>query len=135
MSRLTAEMSIQDMIVAMAGGNPGAVAAIVEICGAAPTVDPENFANNAALLDSKPFGIGPILHLDSNEIYESRIWMLYKDVCNHNAARVIGLLRAVQLGLLKPCKLDYAIDNHGRGLDLFGTLKKVRGKLPKMEIE
>jgi hypothetical protein len=127
-------MSLMDMFLAMGGGNPGAIQALIKICEDAPKIDPDDFANKA-LPGEKPIGLGPILHLDSNGIYEHRIWMLYKDVCNFSTTRVIGLLRAVQLGLLKPCKLDYAIDNHGQGLNIDGTLRKVKEKLANFNMK
>jgi len=74
-------------------------------------------------------GLGPILFLDTLKIYGPRIWMLYKDACKENLIHVLGMLRAVQLGLVDDSVLDFAIDNMGEGLDIDAAMKQVRERL------
>jgi hypothetical protein len=93
-------MSTLDIIVALAEGNIGAVRALTEIIGVAERVDPDSALGAA----------GPLFGLDTADIYGSRIWILYKDVCGQRADKVIGLLRAVQLGILRERDLKAALE-------------------------
>jgi hypothetical protein len=112
--------SAQSAIIKLADGNPGAVTAICCMTKAAAGVDPDNALGSAS----------PIFSLDSNGIYGPRIWMLYKDVCDHNERHALALLRAVQLGLLSDEVLDHAIDHYGDGLNIPEVLAKVLERLP-----
>lgn len=62
MSRLQNARTIQDMMVEMADGNPGAAVVLIEVC--------------------KAFNPGVcmalMINLDSKGIYGSRIWFAYK---------------------------------------------------------
>lgn len=98
--RITLEDNLMSAIEKMSGGNPGAVTALIELAMAAPTVDP----------DSAFGAFGPIFGLDTNGIYESRIWVLYKDVCGKDVTKLLTLLRGVQLGVLSQAALNRAID-------------------------
>jgi hypothetical protein len=65
----------------------------------APAIDPDDFMG----------GFGCILQMDTFGIYESRIWMLYKDVCGQDLTKMLTLLRGVQLGIISQSQLDAAI--------------------------
>jgi len=76
-------------------------------------------------------GLGILLMLDTFGIYEHRIWQLYKDVCKQNIVMTIAMLISVQLGILAEKKLQYAIDNYGKGIDTDSLYKKVKEMIPE----
>jgi hypothetical protein len=47
-----------------------------------------------------PKVIGPVMLLDSLGIYGPNVWVIFKDVCEQNHARMLAVLRATQLGML-----------------------------------
>ena len=123
MSRLKLEMSFNDILWALSDGNPGAINVIIESMKHNEDIDPENAFK----------GYGFALFLDSLEIYGSRIWMLYKDVCRENLAHTIGVVRSVQLGIVPADELNQAI-NGEKKLDVMGTLEKVCKELPQFNV-
>jgi hypothetical protein len=44
--------------------------------------------------------MGPVMLLDSLGIYGPNVWVIFKDVCEQNHARMLAVLRATQLGML-----------------------------------
>ena len=56
--------------------------------------------------------------------------MLCKDVCGQDPVTVLGLLRAVQMGILSDKDLDVVIDNRGQGVDIPAVLAALKVKLP-----
>jgi len=115
---------MMDVVQKLAEGNPGAITVCMRILQETPQVDPDCGA-----------GFLPLLHLDSQRIYGSRIWMLYKDVCKQDIVSTLGMIRAVQLGYLPETELNHAIDNYGRkldgsNLDVEGLLAEVKTRLP-----
>lgn len=97
--RITLDDNITSAVMKMAGGNPGAITALMELSVVAAKHDP----------DSALGVFGPMLTLDSFGIYESDIWLLYNDVCSGSTAKVATLLRAVQMGMLDRNQLFAAI--------------------------
>lgn len=90
--------TMQTAIIKIAEGNPGALTAAMTLCKVAQEVDPDS-----------GFGpLGPLLSLDVEGIYGPNVWILFKDVCQHDPVRVLALFRVCQLGL--------------RDLDLVGQL-------------
>jgi hypothetical protein len=85
-------------ITKMAEGNPGAVAAMLDVSNKAAIIDPDNFLGL----------FGPILSLDSFGIYGTGIYILYNDMCNKDASKTIAILRACQLGLFDSALLKVA---------------------------
>jgi len=124
MARITSlNMTGTDILIAMADGNPGAITACMTLMEDAERVDP----------DSVLGAMSPIFALDTLGIYGSRIWMLYKDVCKQDTARVLALLRAHQLGQIAGVTsraLNHAIDNRGDGIDVDAALAAVKQRLP-----
>lgn len=118
--RITLGMSTMDAIVALAEGNPGATTVLTALLRDGRNIDPD------AMLQ----GLTPLFSLDVMGIYGPSIWMLYKDVCEENLVRVVGLLRAVQLGLLREDELQHAISNRGDGINAIDICDKVREQLP-----
>lgn len=123
--RITGKDSMQTAIMKLAGGNPGAINVLIQAVENSPKIDPD------CLLG----GLGPLLSFDSSNIFEHRIWMLYKDVCKQNLPHTLGLLRANQLGFLSQKDLDHAIDNYGAGIDLIAILGKVKKRLPAFNLD
>jgi hypothetical protein len=124
MEKITGNDTGMDMIVKMSEGNPGAINVRMQLITKTPTIDPQSCIS----------GLGPILMLDSYNIYGSRIWMLYKDVCNENIATTIAIIRAAQLGIITKSTLNTAIDNYGKGIDVNTIISKVKEELPNFNI-
>jgi hypothetical protein len=118
--RINLEMSVPDAAMALVEGNPGAVNVVVQMTTKGRKIDPDS-----------AFGdLSGLISLDTQGIYGPRIWMLYKDVCKEDIVITLGLLRAVQLGLLSNRELQHAIDNYGEGIDVEDLLTKVKERLP-----
>jgi hypothetical protein len=107
--------------VKLADGNPGAAAAIMEMAKNEERIDPDSLMGI----------ISPLLSLDSNGIYGSRIWCLYQDCAGRDPAKALALLRATQLGILDRGTLDCAIDHRGDGIDVDAIMAKVQERLPR----
>jgi len=120
MSRIELHHSVMDIFQALGEGNPGALRVCMELMQQSANIDP----------DSALGGMGPLLSLDTLEIYGPRIWMLYKDVCGEDLTLTIALLRGHQLGMLSSAELNHAIDNRGDGIDPATVLALVQEELP-----
>jgi hypothetical protein len=121
-------MSIQDAIMAVSEGNPGAASVCCQALTHGKVIDP----------DSAFGGFGLILFFDSCGIYGSRIWMLYKDVCKGHLGTVFAIDRGYQLGQLAgagTAAINHAIDNYGEGLDLTAIVAAVQAELPNFNLE
>jgi hypothetical protein len=121
--RITLDMSLQDVMHAMSGGNPGALIACMELMKQGPSVDPN------ALFG----GLAQLMALDSLGIWESRIYMLWNDVCHRDTGATIAVLRAYQLGQLAGVTkqaLNHAIEHRGQGLDISAIVAAVKERLP-----
>ena len=112
--------SVKDIVLKMGAGNPGGLRVMMDIITLGPEIDPDDFAK----------GLGTILWMDSLGIRGSKIWMLYKDVCGEDIIKTIGMMRAVQLGVISSETLLHAIDNYGDGVDVEKCLTKVKMELP-----
>ena len=122
-SRIKLEDSLVEAVTKMSEGNPGAVTVITRMLNEGDKIDPQSFTG----------GFGAVLLLDTFGIYGSRIWMLYKDVASENITNTIALLRACQLGLLSREKLDKAISNHGKGIEVPIVLDAVKDELDQFD--
>jgi len=122
--RIKLEMTMLDVICVMSEGNPGAMWVLMEIIQKSNNVDPQSFLGP----------LGPICHLDNADIYGARIWMLYKDICGQNVPKMIGLLRASQLGITNDGRINQAMDRTCE-LDLPVILAEVQAKLPNFKLE
>ncbi len=94
------DMPTLDVIMALGEGNVGAIRALTEIIGIGAKVDKDSILGAS----------GALFGLDTLDIYGSRIWLLYKDVCGQRADKVIGMLRAVQLGIMREIDLVALVD-------------------------
>lgn len=120
MSRIKITDTIQDMLFSMCDGNPGALNVLMGILTQGSTIDPDNAFE----------GIGPIMFLDTLEIYGSRIYMLCHDCCGKNLVAMLTMLRAVQLGLYSGEQLNEDI-----GKDLGGRGKDITDKAAELIVE
>jgi hypothetical protein len=124
--RLDLRMTVPEILQAMVGGNPGALRVCTGLLEKGAIVDPMTLAG----------GLWYVLMLDSLHIYESRIWMLYKDVCRSKIGTTMALIRAYQLGQLAGVTEDainHAIDHEGEGLDLDAIIDAVKTALPQFD--
>jgi hypothetical protein len=107
-TRIQLEDSIQNIIIKMSDGNPGAINTLFEVIKNGEKIDPQSaFA-----------GVGSILLLDSFGIYGSSIYVLYNDKCNKNIRKFIMLLRAVQLGFIRVDRLKELAEDQTRQINL-----------------
>ena len=107
----------------MAEGNIGAVGCLKGLIQLNSSVDP----------DSALGQISTIISLDSAGIYGTNLYLLW-DICDKNHARVILVMRAVQLGIISAEKVKDACsrqDRSGYGmLDIGSLYEQVMKKLP-----
>lgn len=128
-----------DGLVAMSEGNPGCASVLGQIAQKGEEVDPQMAMG----------GLGHIGMLDNYAIYGSNVWVFYKDMCGQNIVRIIGAIRAFQLGI-KPVEWvtdlieiiqdpnsgGYCLDNVREWRkELDEALVQVREKLPEFEKE
>lgn len=123
---MSLSMSGMDVVVAMSGGNPGAIRVCMETLMNGGAIDPDTAG-----------GAIHLMHLDSLHIWDHRIWMLYKDVCGESLPKMLAVIRAYQMGQLAGATreaIDHAIDNRGDGLDLDAIMAAVQEKLPQFNV-
>ncbi len=110
-------------ITKMCDGNPGAMNALMEIMSDT-TTDPDNGMG----------GIGVILNLDSMGIYGTDIYILHNDICDRDTPKMLGVLRACQMGLFSRDIVKDACsrqDRSGKDMIPVGELyEKVKKELP-----
>jgi hypothetical protein len=123
-TRITGSDDMMSIVSKMSEGNPGAVNVLINLIEKTSEIDPQNFLG----------GLGPILTLDTLNVYGSRIWMLYKYVCKESVANIIGLIRSVQMGIISADVLNHAIDNFGDGLDVQKTLSDLEVVLSSINL-
>ena len=125
-TRIELTDTTMDVILKMSDGNPGAMTVLVALLKEGELIDP----------DAAFGGLSALIMLDSSGVYGEKIWMLYKDICNQSAGKMIGILRAVQLGFLAQHELHEAL-SHGYGrMDYTRqdeVLKLVRERLPEFK--
>lgn len=120
-TRIKLEDTGMSAVLKLSENIPGAIKVCAEILNNGKEIDPDGALG----------GVGILLMFDTFGIYGSRIWMLYKDVCKQDLVKTIAMLRAVQLGILNEEKLQCAISNYGKGIDIDDLHKKVRQRLPR----
>ncbi len=119
--KITLEDNVMSAIVKLSEESPEATTVCVMMVEKGEEIDPD------AVLG----GFGILLTLDTYNIYGSRIWMLYKDVCKQDLIKTIAALRACQMGFFPIEKLQHAIDHYGEGVDPVELHKMVKEILPR----
>jgi hypothetical protein len=125
-TRIELSDTTMGMIMKMAGGNPGAMTVIVQLLEKGEAIDP----------DAAFGGLAQVLALDTHGIYEEKIWMFYKDICNQDVGMMIGLLRGIQLGIMPERELKDALNqNYARMASdrVAEVLNAVRDRLPNFK--
>lgn len=112
------------LIAEMSQGNPGAMTALVELLKDGWMMEP--YVRNDAMDKIKLLKEKNILGVD--------IYLLYNDLCDRNIYKTTGLVKALQLGLLKETELkeDLARVNSGgkSTLDIKQIIRNVKGGVP-----
>lgn len=117
-SRIELNDSVTSATMKLAEGNPGAITAMIEL-----------IKNSHIDKDSAWGQFGPLMALDTLEIYGPKIWQLWKDVCKMEPLKVYTVFRAHQYGLITKADVLYAVDN-GRIFNFEGLLAKLQEQLP-----
>lgn len=118
-------MRPMDIMLAFAEGNPGAASVLAQLFINAEKIDP----------DSALGSMGPLFLLDNLDCYGPRIWMFYKDVCGQDIHKMMGVMRACQMGFTSDRDINAAIDGDKARLDIPDLLTKLKEKLPAFVIE
>ena len=124
-SKIELTDSIQDVLVKMSEGNPGALTVCLEILKHGEKIDPDNAMG----------GLGAILSLDTLQLYGAKIWMLYKDVCGKELPQMLAVLRGHQLGHVTDAQIHHAVENYGDGINVADLCAKVVERLPKFQLQ
>ena len=90
MSKIDLTDTMQDIVMKMSDGNPGAIMAIMSMIKESPIIDPQGAMG----------GLGPILSLDTLGVYGTEIYILHNDQCRRDTRELLMLLRANQLGVI-----------------------------------
>ncbi|MDD4588908.1 MAG: hypothetical protein PHG06_00565 [Parabacteroides sp.] len=123
-TRITLEDNAMSAIMKLADGNPGAATVCIRLLKEAGDIDTNSFVG----------GLGTLLSLDTENVYGSEIWMLYKDVCKESLWKTVAVLRSCQIGFLSNAALHHAINNYGDGIDIDELVKQVTGQLSGFKI-
>lgn len=116
---------MMDVMTKMSEGNPGALTVCMNILKNGERIDP----------DGAMGGLGPILSLDTLNLYGSKIWMLFKDVCESDLAQMLAVLRGWQLGMLSETQVRHAVENYGEGINVPDICGKVVERLPRFQLK
>ena len=100
MTRIKLDDTLQDSIIKLCEGNPGALTVCARLCQEGGKIDPGDWL----------LGAGKLLSLDTLGIYGSSIWLLYKDICGQDLAKMVAVLRGWQLGFVSGDKIAAAIE-------------------------
>jgi len=96
MSRIKLGDNGLDVIVKMSDGNIGAIQALKAIILEFAETD----------LQGASMGLGPILTLDTYQIYGTDIHVLYNDKCQKDVRKLFVLLAACHFGIMPESKLQ-----------------------------
>lgn len=124
MTRIELEDDTMSVIMKMADGNPGAMRVCMDLLKEAENIDTDDIMG----------GFGSLLMLDSEAVYGPEIWMLYKDVCKEQLWKMVGVIRACQLGIINQSQLHHAINNRGEGINIDDCIKQVADRLKGFKI-
>ena len=98
MGRLRLEDSVQETIMAYAGGNPGALTFLIELI---------KIKDNDFFVD--------FMTIDKMELYEDKLYMLWNDCCNRDMQKVISIFRLYRKRKIKQTDIEERIKNIGYG--------------------
>ena len=92
MARINGKMTIQEIIITLSEGNPGAISCIMQMI----TTDPE--------------AIFTLLFFDSMEIYGSKIYMLWNDCSGRDMAKFKETVKYLQSGKISKEEIHKNLD-------------------------
>lgn len=121
MLKIKENMTTIQIATAMADGNIGALTTVIAIIRNAGTIDP----------DDPLGGLGTLLHMDILGIHGEKVWILFKYACGQDLSKMVGVVRACQLGYVTPEMLDAALAST---LDVDGLVAKVKERLPRFGV-
>ena len=117
-------MSAIDIMMTLGGGNPGALSVLAGLLKQTTSIDP----------DSALGEFGALLLLDTFGVYESDIWVLFKDVCDQDIVTMVAMLRSVQLGITSEQDMKDLMANSTR-IDGDELIAKVQMELPNFGVQ
>lgn len=122
-TRIDLDDTIMDIICKLSGGNPGAMNVMMQMLAQTGTIDPNHVLG----------GAGAVMALDTLNVYESKIWVLYKEICNEDLVTMLGLMRGVQLGYMHTSELTEPLSTQHASIPaarIAEVLAMVRERLP-----
>lgn len=108
MQRRLQTLDVEEGLISLSGGNPGAVTAMLSGIEAISEIDPDNALGGLFVLGM----------LDDMGVYESDIWILFKDVGGQRPEHFLAVLRAYQLGLVGAKEVHGALRDPAEGTAL-----------------
>ena len=120
MSKLTENETLHSAILKLAEQNPGAIRVLTLLVSSQPSIDPDTALG--------PYD--PLYTLDALQIYGSKIWVLYKDVCDCSVLNLFVLFRGQQLGIIRPQSIKLAAETGVNTFDFKALLISIQKQLP-----
>ena len=114
-------MSVDDMLLKLSRGNPGAVVALLMMMENSTKIDPQAWSKD----------MHPLLQLFELNIKGSHINVFLRDTCSCDLVTVFAMFRAVQLGFLPLEELKTAIYNATPVPNCAELVSKVRASIPQ----
>lgn len=127
MPRIHFGMNLFDLIFKLSGGNPGAINALRRIYREGHTVDPESEV------------LFHFMTLDTFEIFDDKINILYLKICNGSLVHFLAVIRGLQLGILSQEEVHSAILGkpyskvHPFSVQFFDLITKVKEIVPSFK--
>lgn len=100
MSKINLKDTVQDVIVKLSEGNPGALTTLTELANSY-----KNF------LDVVP----DYLTIDMMGLYGSKLYMLWNDCCNRNIEKFKQIIKLYREGKITSIDIDDRVKNVGYG--------------------
>lgn len=111
MSRIKMTDSVEDVIIKLAEGNPGALTTLFEIM-------------KEKELDITKY-LETFLVIDTMELYGSYLYMLWNDCCNRDIKKVLNVIEGYQNGKINKNDLNERIFSVGYGKSFDDLLEKI----------
>lgn len=102
--------SLQDIIIKLSEGNPGAMSFIFEII--------KYQENNPIKL------VEEFLTIDSMHLYGSHLYMLWNDCCNRDVEKSLKIIKGYRLGNIKDSDIKERIINVSYGISFDDLLER-----------
>jgi hypothetical protein len=128
-TRIQLTDSTPTILSKLSDGNIGALSVLIEIIKHNREIDPDAFGG------MEGSGVMTLLSFDSFAIYGEDIWVLFKDICGQDYINLLGVLRAIQLGIISEDGVTAdikarKIGDRSKSINVAKLLAKVRKRLP-----